>query len=217
MTKAQPDTRRAGNFLGLVHWALVIPFTIGYKHRVKRLLFLMLLLLLTGAGGYWGWHEWRDHSQDTPILAAARFYGVEPALVKAVVWRESRFNADRRGRAGEIGLMQIREGAAGEWAHAERVSGFKPANLFHPGTNTLAGSWYLHRLLKRYSRTDNPLPYALADYNAGRSNVLKWQQGSAKTNSLAFINQIGFPGTKNYVKSVMRRAEHYRPIFPPKE
>jgi len=38
------------------------------------------------------------------------------------------------------------------------------------------------------------LPYALADYNAGRANVLKWRNGSAMTNSAALIDQIGFPG-----------------------
>jgi soluble lytic murein transglycosylase len=182
-----------------------------------RPLLTIVVSTVVALGGFWWWYEWRDHSQDAPILAAARRYGVEPALVKAVVWRESRFNPRRRGRAGEIGLMQLREAAAGEWAHAERVSGFTPQSLFDPNTNTFAGAWYLQRLIKRYADTDNPLPYALADYNAGRSNVLKWNHGSAATNSLAFINQIGFPGTKGYVRSVLRREQHYRPVFPPKQ
>jgi soluble lytic murein transglycosylase len=73
----------------------------------------------------------------------------------------------------------------------------------------------LKKLLKRYARTDNPLPYALADYNAGRGNVLKWNSGSAATNSAAFVEQIGFPGTKDYVKAVMGRYAHYRPVFRP--
>ncbi|HEX4646402.1 MAG TPA: lytic transglycosylase domain-containing protein [Verrucomicrobiae bacterium] len=176
----------------------------------------LLLLLLGGTGAYWWWYQWRDHSQDAPILAAAARYGMEPALVKAIVWRESRFNPGRRGRAGEIGLMQIREAAAREWATAEHVPGFVAEHLFDPGTNTLAGTWYLQKLLKRYSRTDNPLPYALADYNAGRGNVLKWEHGAAGTNNAVFIKQIGFPGTKNYVRSVTRRFEHYRAIFPGK-
>ncbi len=176
----------------------------------------VVILLLCGISGYWGWWQWRDHSQDAPILAAARRYGVEPALVKAVVWRESRFNPARRGRAGEIGLMQLRTDAAGEWAAAEHVIGFTEGALFDPGTNTLAGAWYLEKLLKRYARTDDPLPYALADYNAGRSNVLKWKQGLADTNILAFIDRIGCPGTKGYVRSIMRREDHYRPVFPPK-
>src|SRR5580693_9421166 len=106
------------------------------------------LLLLAAAIGYWRWYEWRDHSQDVPILAAARRYGVEPALVKAIVWRESRFNPRRRGRAGEYGLMQIRSVAAGEWARAEHVPGYSSDNLLNPSTNTLAGAWYLQKLLK---------------------------------------------------------------------
>ncbi len=183
--------------------------------RRRPLFFAFLLLLLLGAGGCWWWYEWRDHSQDGPILAAARRYGLEPALVKAVVWRESRFNPRRRGAAGEVGLMQIREVTFGEWAGAEHIKVMPWNCQDDPATNTLAGSWYLQKLLKRYVQTDNPLPYALADYNAGRSHVLKWQQGPAVTNSAAFIKQINFPGTRSYVRSVMRREEHYRPIFPP--
>ena len=180
-----------------------------------------ILLLLLVAGGIaldWWRQELRDHSQDAPILAAARRYGVAPALVKAVVWRESRFNAEARGSKGEIGLMQVLINAAGkDWTDAEHCPQLTPENLLNPGTNTLIGAWYLEKLIKRYAGTDNPLPYVLADYNAGRSNVLKWKQGAATTNSAAFIQQIGFPSTRSYVQIVMRRYEHYRPIFPPKE
>ena len=56
---------------------------------------------------------------------------------------------------------------------------FAHEHCFDPGTNTLAGTWYLRKLMRRYAQTDNPLPYALADYNAGRGNVLKWNQGAA--------------------------------------
>src|SRR5207249_10099946 len=149
---------------------------------------------------------------DRSISAAARRYGVEPALVKAVVWRESRFHPRARGRSGEIGLMQIGEAAAQEWADAEHIGGFNHEQCSDPFTNTLAGTWYWKNLLKRYGQTDNPVPYALADYNAGRANVLKWLSGAAATNSAAFIEQIEFPGTKQYVESVMRRYEEYRPI-----
>jgi soluble lytic murein transglycosylase len=111
--------------------------------------------------------------------------------------------------------MQLQEEAAREWASAERLQAFEHEHCFDPGTNTLAGAWYLRKLLRRYAQTDNPLAYALADYNAGRGNVLKWKQGVATTNSMAFIAQIGFPGTKEYVRSVMRRYAHYQPLFPP--
>jgi len=165
--------------------------------------------------GYWRYCEWLDHSQDTPILAAARHYGVPPALVKAVVWRESRFDPQARGGHGEIGLMQVLPNAAmKDWTDAEHLPDQPPDILLNPTTNTLVGAWYLEKLLKRYGQTDDPLPYALADYNAGRGNVLKWKQGAATTNSAAFIAQIAFPSTRGYVQSVIRRYHHYAPIFP---
>jgi soluble lytic murein transglycosylase len=111
--------------------------------------------------------------------------------------------------------MQLQEEAAREWASAEHLDRFEHEHCFDPGTNTLAGTWYLRKLLRQYAHTDNPVPYALAGYNAGRGNVLKWNQGVAATNSAAFIVQIGFPMTKTYVRSVMRRYEHYRPRFRP--
>ena len=177
------------------------------------LLAVLLLALAAGLCWFWGWDYWLDHSQDAPIRAAAQRYGVEPALVKAVVWRESRFHPQVRGRAQEIGLMQIREDAAREWADAEHLSSFEHEQCLDPSTNTLAGTWYLKKLLKRYAYTDNPVPYALADYNAGRGNVLKWLKGPAATNSEAFTAQIGFPGTRNYVRSITNRYAYYRPIF----
>ena len=57
------------------------------------------------------------------------------------------------------------------------------------------------------------LPVALAEYNAGRSNVLRWNKGAAATNSRVFIKQIDFPGTKSYVLSVMTRYAEYLPKY----
>jgi soluble lytic murein transglycosylase len=172
-----------------------------------------VFLLLAGFLGGWRFYSWRDHRFDSLIVAAARRYAVEPALVKAVVWRESWFNPTARGRAGETGLMQIRAATAREWAQAEQIKAFSPEHLLDPATNTLAGAWYLGKLLKRYRGADNPVPYALADYNAGRARVLQWNQGTAATNSTAFIERIDFPGTRGYVRSVLRRYNHYRRGF----
>ena len=166
--------------------------------------------LVAGLVAYGGFMYWRDHRFDGVIAAAAQRYQMEPALIKAVIWQESRFNPDARGRAGELGLMQVREPAALEWAADENIMGFDHAACLDPATNTLAGTWYLKNILLRYKQADNPLPYALADYNAGRGNVLKWRAGSAMTNSEAFIAQIGFPGTKVYVRSIMRRYAYYQ-------
>lgn len=151
----------------------------------------------------------RDHSQDALIYAAAQRYQLEPALVKALVWRESCFDVRAQGRAGEIGLMQIRAPAASEWVQAERVRKFDMSHLFDPRTNLTAGCWYLSKLLKRYQKTDNPIVYALADYNAGRTHVLRWKQGPASSNSVAFLQKMDFPGTQQYVESILARRNKY--------
>jgi peptidoglycan lytic transglycosylase len=178
---------------------------------VKWRRFIWVFALLGVGVVAFGWREQRrERRYDAQIQAAARRYGVDPMLVKAVVWRESRFKPERRGRKGEVGLMQIQEVTAREWADAEHVRSFAHEYCLDPGTNTLAGTFYLGKLLKRYAKADNPVPYALADYNAGRSNVLRWNGGAAATNSAVFIEQIGFPGTRNYVQSVMWHYSFYR-------
>jgi hypothetical protein len=113
--------------------------------------------------------------------------------------------------------MQIREKTAEEWAAEEHVHLFTHFQMLDPVKNAHAGTWYLRKLLRRYPRTDNALPYALADYNAGRARVLQWSNnGAAATNSAAFLARMDYPGTRRYVQSVMKRYQHYRPIFPPK-
>jgi soluble lytic murein transglycosylase len=184
--------------------------------RYKWWLFAIILL-----GGFVAlierWRSFRENSQDQVILAAAARFGVHPALIKAVVWRESWFNPKATGKSGEIGLMQIMKETAGDWAAAERVKLFTHFQLYDPVKNTQCGAWYLRRLLARYGDTDSPVTYALAAYNAGPGNVSKWSSGLAATNSAAFMKQIGFPGTRDYVRSVTRRYAYYRKNFPPKD
>jgi soluble lytic murein transglycosylase len=177
----------------------------------RRRAILFSVLLLVSIVALWLWREEARERKFIPqINAAAKRYKVDPSLIKAVVWRESRFDPEARGKYGELGLMQIQEIAAQEWADAGHNLAFQHEHCIDPSTNTLAATFYLAKLLKRYSQTDNPVPYALADYNAGRGNVLKWNTGAAATNSEAFIEQIGFPSTKSYVESVMRRQRIYR-------
>ena len=188
--------------------------TRGTRRR-KWLPIVVLVIIADAVGGWLYYRHRREHSQDAVIRAAAARYGVDAALVKAVVWRESWFDPEVRGKAGEIGLMQIREPAAREWAEAERIAGFQHEHILDPGSNTLAGAWYLAKLLRRYPQADDPVPYALADYNAGRGNVLRWNQGAAATNSQQFLAQMTFPGTRRYIETVAERRARYRDEFPP--
>lgn len=176
---------------------------------------LAAVLLLAAAGaGLWGWLEARrEHRFDGLIRGVAARYGVDPALIKAVIRRESHFRPHARGAAGELGLMQVTDAAAQEWAESAGVYPLPETHLLDPRTNVLAGTWYLARLLRRYAHTDRPEVFALADYNAGRGNVLKWARDAATTNSTAFQDVIGFPSTRAYVNAVLGHREHYRRDF----
>jgi soluble lytic murein transglycosylase len=183
---------------------------------IKRYKWWLFGIIFLGGLVSWfeGWRSYHEHSQDAVILAASRKHGVEPALVKAVVWRESWFDPEAKGTSGEVGLMQIMKDTASDWAAAQRVPGFTHHQLFDPTLNTDCGAWYLRKLLMRYRGTDNPVVYALAAYNAGPGRVAKWSQGSAATNSVEFLQQMNFPGTKKYVLTVSERYRQYKRSFP---
>ena len=177
-----------------------------YRKWVVTGIVLIFLLLV----GFQVFRTYRENSHDRAILAAAQNYDVDPTLIKAVIWRESHFNPRARGAAREIGLMQLREAAAEEWAKAEGVPYFSHDHLYDPEKNVMAGTWYLKKLLRRYPRTDDPVVFALADYNAGRTHVLRWNKGAASTNSAQFLKQMDYPGTRAYIAAIQKRQQHYQ-------
>ena len=176
-----------------------------------KIALIILVVIGIDLAALWWWRAYQlDHSQDAIIIAAASAYEMDPALIKAVIWRESRFNPEARGAAGELGLMQIRDIAASEWAKAEGITNYHHGHLINAKSNVLAGTWYLKKAISQHQQTDAPVIYGLAEYNAGRTRVLKWNSGNAATNSVAFIESIGFPSTKAYVLAVKKQREKYR-------
>jgi soluble lytic murein transglycosylase len=161
-------------------------------------------------------YEWispaRFQQQDELIRTVAAQHGVDPMLVKAVVWRESRFDPQKYGSAGERGLMQVTERAASEWVKETRVENFRVEELFDPKVNLQAGTWYLARALQHWKTQVDPVPFALAEYNAGASRAQRWAGGDAVIAVPAdtFRANIDFPGTRKYVDTIMARLEFYQ-------
>jgi soluble lytic murein transglycosylase len=161
--------------------------------------------------------EWLNGSRywqyDPLIHQVALKNNVDPLLVKAIVWRESGFHPDKVGTRGERGLMQVTEIAATDWAKAEKVETFVPTDLFDPKTNLDVGVWYLRRALDRWKEKDNPVPFALAEYNAGKSRVDRWiseTQRGDQTTAKEMVNQMDFASTKRYVEDITARYQFYR-------
>ncbi|MFN2540872.1 MAG: lytic transglycosylase domain-containing protein [Chthoniobacterales bacterium] len=195
---------------------------------MTRFLFKLILcfLLALGAGfaylairsgdALYTGYEWispaRFQRYDKLIRTAAGQHHLDPMLVKAVVWRESRFDAQKFGTHQERGLMQVTEKAANEWARENRVENFQVDDLFDPLINLQAGAWYLHRALERWRTQPDPLPFALAEYNAGASRVQRWigPNEAAPVSKKEFLRRIDFPATRSYVESIIRRYDFYK-------
>lgn len=150
---------------------------------------------------------------DGLVRDAAKKHGVDPVLIKALIWRESAFHPDKVGTVGERGLMQVGEAAATDWARARKIETFIPTDLFEPRTNVDAGTWYLGRAMEKWKAKDDPVPFALAEYNAGASRVERWVAATgvgAQADARDLIHAIDFPSTRRYVEEIMARAEFYR-------
>ena len=160
-------------------------------------------------------YEWmspaRFQRYDRLIQTVALEHQVDPMLVKAVVWRESRFDPRKYGSHGERGLMQITDKAANEWVRENKVAGFYVDQLFEPKTNLEAGTWYLHRAMQHWKHEPDPLPFALAEYNAGASRAQRWSANDAADASVhSFLKNIDFSGTRKYVESIIDRYKFYQ-------
>ena len=155
----------------------------------------------------------RYHSYDELIRDISRKHGVDPLLIKAVVWRESAFHPEKVGTSGERGLMQVTEAAATDWARAEKIEAFMPTDLFDAKTNIEAGTWYLANAMQRWRDRDDPVPFALAEYNAGRSRVERWVAATNmgdKATADDLLRAMDFPGTRRYIEDITARHRFYR-------
>lgn len=195
---------------------------------MARLLFKFIICLLLAAVGGIAALAWRSgdpfytiyeylsparfQQYDQLIRAVAAPNQLDPMLVKAVVWRESRFDPRKFGAAGERGLMQVSEIAAREWAAEKKIDDFHMEELFDPKTNLEAGAWYLRHAMGHWQGQDDPAPFALAEYNAGASRAQRWAGGDGKRKIAAreFQRNIDFPGTKKYVESILARYRFYQ-------
>ena len=191
----------------------------------KKLFVILLFAALTAAGlvlwmapdtGY-QLQSWfalgRFSAYDAMIADAARKHGLDPLLVKAMVWRESAFDPSKVGTSGERGLMQVSEAAAQDWAAAEKIETFVPTDLFDAKTNLEVGTWYFKKGLERWKQKADPVPFALADYNAGHRTVERWIAATERGDDAVAENlmrAIDFPTTRKYIESILSRYDFYK-------
>jgi len=126
--------------------------------------------------------------------------GLDPALIAAVIYAESRFR-DQTSNAGARGLMQITPETAQVIEELSGGSTFVLEDLGNPDINIAYGSYYLDYLLEKYAGNEIA---ALAAYNAGETRVDEWGGAGLET------DDIGFEETNGYVEAVLGKRDEYR-------
>ena len=124
------------------------------------------------------------------VRGHAANYDLDPALVAAVIYQESKFRPDARSPSGAIGLMQLLPATAKGIALRTGGSRFRVSDLYDPEVNVRYGCWYLRNLLGKYGS----LELALAAYNGGQGNV---DRG------------VRYPETRDYVEKVLEVRDIY--------
>jgi len=88
---------------------------------------------------------------------------------------------------------------------------FDPDDLFTPQVNIALGSAYLDELGRRFP---GRLSAAIGSYNAGPRAVNSWLRGKqADLDDDAWVEDIPYDQTRNYVKNVLRSLEVYRVLY----
>ena len=144
---------------------------------------------------------------DAEIAAAAKKHGLDPDLVRALIYQESRFRANKRGKKGEIGLMQVLPaGAAAEWARVNKRRPPSSLALYNVELNLDIGCWYLARAKRRWRTYAHGTELALAEYNAGTSRAREW---APKAPDGEVIPRVKIASTRKYVSDIMKRYRKY--------
>jgi len=143
---------------------------------------------------------------DDIIRQQAADKGLEPDLIAAVIYEESRFR-DQTSHAGARGLMQITRETAEFIARDSGGTRFTHKDLATPQVNISYGAYYLAYLLRQY---EGDTALAVAAYNAGETNVNRWIAQAGGKDDFDREDDIPFAETRAYVDNVLERKAEYR-------
>ncbi len=168
----------------------------GYCLLAVGILTLIILMIRPSKNEY---QIWTDRY--------AKEYSLDHALVRAVIKTESNFDPNARSHKDAIGLMQITEDTL-KWAMLRegKNADFKAEDLYTPKVNIKYGCLILSLLTEEFQDRDT----ALAAYNAGRANVLKWLKDSRYSKDGITLYNTPYEETNDYIKNVNRYRLQYQ-------
>ena len=170
---------------GITHYTNIKPAGVA---SAKMLFSYMETCYACGAlpGVNFGSVALNTQAYQSEIASASQQYGVEEAVVRAIIHAESAFHPNAMSHAGAQGLMQLIPGTAAR---------FGVSDPFNPAQNIRGGVAYLAWLMQRYSSN---LTLVAAAYNAG--------EGAVDRNG----GVPPYSETQRYVERVGQLADRYR-------
>ncbi len=138
-------------------------------------------------------------------------YSLEEYLIYAIMRSESFFDHDVMSWAGAVGLTQLMPTTAGDVARKLRV---KEYDLHNARQNIDFGMFYFDELIPREG-VDNSILRALFSYNAGITNVRRWnrQFPELEDNPAFFLEKIPFSETREYGRKILTAAVMYGVLY----
>jgi soluble lytic murein transglycosylase len=144
------------------------------------------------------------------IRTSARRQDLDAALVAAVIYAESRFDAKARSSQGAVGLMQLLPETAAQIARETGGVAFVPADLDDPRVNIRYGCYYLRAVLDLFG---GDRVAAVAAYNAGAGVVGEWEAAARAEGHPLRLADIAFAETRAYVRRVLEARTIYRETY----
>lgn len=141
------------------------------------------------------------------VASASKEFGVDEAIIYAIIYCESKFDPEVVSSVGARGLMQIMP-ATFEEIQEELGEKYDVDALFEPQINIRYGTYYLSKMYERFGDWE----IAFAAYNAGPTTVSKWLKNEAYCQDGKLIH-IPYAETDKYVTKVTGMVEKYKDMY----
>ncbi len=177
-----------------------------YKVLLAYLIVCWIFLGVVFAENFIKRHYFFPLQYKETVCKYADYYGLNRALVFAIIKTESSFDNKALSSKGAKGLMQITD-KTGEYI-AQKL-GVKNYDLFNHKTNINFGCFYLKYLYNKFQNIDT----AIVAYNAGEGNVALWLMDSSLTNDGKTLSIIPFKESDKYLKRVKENFANYVKLY----
>ena len=142
------------------------------------------------------------------VLKYSKEYGVDPAIVFAIMREESHYDKNIRSPVNAVGLMQIMPSTA-DWLSPHVGIKRSEIDLTNPDQNIKFGVYYIKFIMNRVYDTE----LIMAGYNAGHGRAIRWENEYKRLSKYEKYEYIPFEETRHYIRKVSQSYMAYKHIL----